>query len=68
MQNDLLIAKLNAYGFGLQCLRLIAHYLSDRKQRVGSTYSNWLQTNTGVPQGSVLEPNYSRVLLMILSI
>ena len=70
MQNDLLIAKLNAYGFGLQYLRLIAHCLSDRKQRVkvGSTYSNWLQTNTGVPQGSVLGPNYSRVLLMILSI
>ena len=53
MPNDLLIAKLKAYGFGL---RLIANYLSDRKQRVkvGSTYSDWLQTKTGVPQGSVL--------------
>ncbi len=42
--HDLLIAKLNAYGFGLQGLRLIANYLSDRQQRVkiGSTYSEWL--------------------------
>ena len=58
MPYDLLIAKLKAYGFGLQGLRLIANYLSDRKQRVkvGSTYSDWLQTKTGVPQGSVLGP------------
>ena len=32
--HDLLIAKLKAYGFSLQGLRLIANYLSDRKQRV----------------------------------
>ena len=58
MPHDLLIAKLKAYGFGLQGLRLLANYLSDRKQRVkvGSTYSDWLQTKTGVPQGSVLCP------------
>ena len=31
MPHDLLIAKLKAYGFGLQGLRLIANYLSDRK-------------------------------------
>ena len=54
----LILAKLKAYGFGLQGLSLIANYLSDRKQRVkvGSTYSDWLQTKTGVPQGSVLGP------------
>ena len=41
MPHDLQIAKSKAYGFGLQGLRLIANYLSDRKQRVkvGSTYS-----------------------------
>ena len=57
MPHDLLIAKLKLCGFcGLQDLRLIADYLSDRKQRVkvASTYSDWLQTNSGVPQGSVL--------------
>ena len=46
MPHDLLIAKLNS------------NYLSDRKQivKVNSTYSDWLQTKTGVPQGSVLGP------------
>ena len=32
MPHDLLIAKLKAYGFGLQGLRLIANYLCNRKQ------------------------------------
>ena len=65
MPHDLLIAKLKAYGFGLQGLRLIANYLSDRKQRVkvGSTYSDWLQTKTGVPQGSVLGSLQSNIFL-----
>ena len=54
MPHNLLIAKLKAYGFGLPGLRLI----ENRKQRVkvGSTYSDWLQTKTGVPQGSVRGP------------
>ena len=58
MPHDLLIAKLNAYGFGTQSLRLIANYLSNRKQRlkIGTTNSSWLKTKTGVPQGSVLGP------------
>ena len=65
MPHDLLIAKLKAYGFGLQGLRLIANYLSDRKQRmkVGSIYSNWLRTKTGVPQGSVLGPLLLNIFL-----
>ena len=65
MPHDLLIAKLKAYDFGLQGLRLIANYLSDRKQRVkvGSTYSDWLQTKTGVPQGSVLGPLLLNIFL-----
>ena len=67
MPHDLLIAKLKAYGFGLQGLRLIANYLSDRKQRVkvdfGSIYSDWLKTKSGVPQGSVLEPLLFNIFL-----
>ena len=42
--NELLIAKLNAYGFSLPALRLIHDYLSRRKQRtrVNNSYSKWL--------------------------
>ena len=38
---ELLIAKLNAYGFSLPALRLIHDYLSRRKQRtrVNNSYS-----------------------------
>ena len=55
---DLLIAKLEAYGFGMKCLRFINSYLSGRKQRVkiGSTLTDWLDIASGVPQGSVLGP------------
>ena len=33
LPHDLLLAKLNAYGFSLQTLRLVQSYLSNRKQR-----------------------------------
>ena len=58
MPHDLMIAKLEAYGFGKQSLKLIYDYLDGRKQRckVGSTYSTYMDVLTGVPQRSVLGP------------
>ena len=43
--HELLIAKLNAYGFSLPALKLVHDYLSNRKQRtkVNRTYSSWLE-------------------------
>ena len=47
-----LIGKLKAYGFGLEGLRLIASYLSDRTQRVkvGAINSDWLQRKLVSPR------------------
>jgi len=58
LPHDLLIAKLNAYGFDYKSLALIASYLSNRKQRtkIGSSFSSWSSILTGVPQGSILGP------------
>ena len=58
LPHDLIIAKLEAYGFGQKSLKLIYSYLSSRKQRVkiGSTFSEWLEITIGIPQGSILGP------------
>ena len=56
--HDLLISKLNAYGFDRNALRLIYDYLSARSQKakVGSSFSIHLDIIYGVPQGSILRP------------
>jgi hypothetical protein len=58
LKHDLLIAKLSAYGFTYESLKLINSYLSERKHRtkVGSSFSDWLESMLGVPQSSILGP------------
>ena len=58
LPHDLIIAKLDAYGFDTNSLKLILSYLTNRKQRVktGSFFSDWLEVLLGVPQGSILGP------------
>ena len=56
--HDLLLAKLSAYGFDYNSIKLINSFFSDRKFRmkIGFSYSPYLDLVVGVPQGSILDP------------
>ena len=56
--HNLLIQKLQMYGFNGQLLEWLKSYLKDRKQLVSidGIYSNYKSVVSGVPQGSILGP------------
>ena len=58
LNHDLLIAKLHAYGFTRESLKLIKSYLTNGWQRtkVNTSFSSWSELLTGVPQGTILGP------------
>ena len=52
LDHELLIAKLNAYGFTVLALKRKQNNSSNRKRRtINSSYSEWLEIIFGVPQG-----------------
>ena len=61
--DDLLIAKLNAYGFDNNAVRFVYDCLTSCKQKtkISGTYSSWREIPSRVPQGSILEPLFINI-------
>ena len=58
IDHELLIAKLEAYGFDHDSLTYVYSYLSNRKQRtqINGYFITWTDIKHGVPQVSILGP------------
>src|SRR5690606_25281519 len=58
VNHEILLSKLESFGFRDDFLKFLESYLSDRNQRVrlNDTLSSYQKIYTGVPQGSVLGP------------
>ena len=58
INHDLLLAKLKAYGFSLNAVKLMHSYLKNRKQQVqiNNKFSSENIVTAGVPQGSIDGP------------
>ena len=56
--HNLLLAKLNAYGFSFNAIILIQSCLSERFQRISinSNFSKWCKILMRLPQRSILRP------------
>ena len=65
LPNELLIAKLHAYGVEITSLKLWHSCLTKRKQRVklNGTYNSWSEIIFGVLQNSILGPLLFNIFL-----
>jgi len=53
-----LISKLSSYGLNKELIEWITAFLINRKQRVriNNIFSDWVDTDSGIPQRSLLGP------------
>ena len=58
INHDLMVAKLHAYGFSSDSLKLLYSYLKNPwyRTKINHKFSSWKELSQGVPQGSVLGP------------
>lgn len=65
ISHDLLIAKLNAYGFHKSALKYIYSYLKGRRQcvKINGICSTYLTLTAGVPKGSILGPIFFNIFI-----
>ena len=65
INHELLLAKLQWYGFSLESLTFILGYLFNRIQRVkiNSAFSDYCNVESGVPQRSISEPLFFNIFI-----
>ena len=65
INHELLLIKLNAYGFDKNSLEVMRNYLSNHWQRtkINTTFSSWSALLKGVLQGSVMGPILFNIFL-----
>ena len=65
INHNLLVAKLEAYGFSGTSLQLMRSYLKNCKQRVyvNSSFSEWETVSIGILQGSIFNPLLFNIFL-----
>ena len=58
ISHKIFLEKIEKYGFSTESIAMLESFLYNRKQCVknGNEYLNWVTTNRGVPQGTVLGP------------
>ena len=65
LSHDLLLVKLNAYGFSLPALRPMQNYLLNKKQRtkINSEFISWEEILFWVSKRSILGPLWFNIFL-----
>ena len=70
LSHNLLVGKLNAYGFDNKAVRFVFDYLTSCKQRtkISNTYRSWQEILSEVPQGSIHGPLLSNIDICDLTV